>query len=202
MRENFTHRHIYARTFQTRTHACIIQHVRKSRRCKRAHSSSAGPRLTYDQPTINNHNKRPACVRSCGDTCARSSLPPSLPLAGFSSSRRDNFNLNKWLGGRHLCPRLVLFILDYSERTCAAVSSAGRVRCLLSRVNVFQNPPGIYLVIQPDRRAHRPRPAWPFSRTVSSTDSPSSRRDRSLFLRWFMRSRLETPSHHRAQVDS
>lgn len=91
------------------------------------------------------------------------SLSVSFPLAVFSSSRRDNFNLNKWLGGRHLCPRLVLFILDYSERTCAAVSSVGRVRCLLSRVNVFQNPPGIYLVIQPDRRAHRPRPAWPFS---------------------------------------
>lgn len=78
-------------------------------------------------------------------------------LAGTSlasSPRGDNFNLNKWPGGRHLCPRLVLFILDYSARTCAAVSSAGRVRCLLSRVNVFQNPPGIYLVI-PDRRAGR-----------------------------------------------
>lgn len=79
-------------------------------------------------------------------------------LAGTSLApppRGDNFNLNKWPGGRHLCPRLVLFILDYSVRTCAAVSSAGRVRCLLSRVNVFQNPPGIYLVI-PDRRAGRP----------------------------------------------
>lgn len=148
----------------------------------------------------------------CDRAATRAPGPLSLPLslsfslAGLSSSRRDNFNLNKWLGGRHLCPRLVLFILDYSERTCAAVSSAGRVRCLLSRVNVFQNSPGtyIYLVIQPDRRAHRPRPAWPFLahgllHRLSSLVSP---RPLSLFLRWFMRSRLETPSHHRAQVDS
>lgn len=81
-----------------------------------------------------------AATRALGPLC----LFLLLSLVGFSSSRRDNFNLNKWSGGRHLCPRLVLFILDYSERTCAAVSSAGRVRCLLSRVNVFQNPPGIY----------------------------------------------------------
>ena len=125
-------------------------------------SLSAGPHLTYDQPTINNHNKRPACARSCaacGDTRARVLAGTSLA----SPPRKDNFNLNKWLGGRHLCPRLVLFILDYSVRTCAAVSS-GRVRCHLSRVNVFQNPPGIYLVV-PDRASRSVERPDPFSRS-------------------------------------
>lgn len=44
----------------------------------------------------------------------------------------DNFNLNKWSRARHLCPRLVLFMPDYFECTCAAVSPVGRVRCLVS----------------------------------------------------------------------
>lgn len=114
------------------------------------------------------------CDAVCDDTRAR-------VLSSLALCRGDNFNLNKWSGGRHLCPRLVLFILDYSERTCAAVSSAGRVRCLLSRVNVFQNPSGIHQVV-PDRRADRPtdrptRPsdpsAWPFPpRAVSIVVSP------------------------------
>lgn len=85
------------------------------------------------------------CAIVCG--VRRHACPGTLAGTSLASPPRgDNFNLNKWPGGRHLCPRLVLFILDYSVRTCAAVSSAGRVRCLLSRVNVFQDPPGIYLV--------------------------------------------------------
>lgn len=44
----------------------------------------------------------------------------------------DNFNLNKRSRGRHLCPCLVLFMPDYSKCTCAAVSSAGRMRWLVS----------------------------------------------------------------------
>lgn len=137
----------------------LAEHPRKTRSCIRTLSASAGSRLTYDQPTINNHNKRHACAIVCDAVCddTRARVLSSLALC-----RGDNFNLNKWSGGRHLCPRLVLFILDYSERTCAAVSSAGRVRCLLSRVNVFQNPSGIHQVV-PDRRADRPtdRPTRP-----------------------------------------
>lgn len=71
----------------------------------------------HRQASINNYNKR-AGVRTPEET--------------NSARSRDNFNLNKWSRGRHLCPRLVLFMPDYSECTCAAVSSAGRVRCLVS----------------------------------------------------------------------
>lgn len=71
----------------------------------------------YRQASINNYNKRAGAWTREETNSARS---------GY------NFNLNKWSRGRHLCPRLVLFMPDYSECTCAAVSSAGRVRCLMS----------------------------------------------------------------------
>lgn len=66
----------------------------------------------------------------------------------------DNFNLNKWSRGRHLCPRLVLFMPDYSERTCAAVSSGALPRV----VSMFPST----------RQGIRRRTCPPYSPSLSS----------------------------------
>jgi hypothetical protein len=88
------------------------------------------------RPSINNYNKMSRIengeTKISGDNKRRGAgRGPRLPRL-----QRDYFNLNKWSGGRHLCPRPVLFMPGLEKRTCASVSSDARSPLSLSPLSL------------------------------------------------------------------